>query len=110
MKVEQLRDVIQSILDVAEKYKYWLVKLDKVKARDNIQILKGLIELIPKKYVEADIKLIEYGTLGNGERTLKQFYECVSRKIWNANTDMVSKFRFFKALNDVMFSIVEFED
>jgi len=108
--LSDLGEIIDEMMNTAVGYKQWLAKLDLVEAEDNIEVLEMLAEEMPKKYVEKALATAKAGqTLGGSKFTLKMFYECVAKKIWNAEVDMRTKVRLYRLLNDCMFSIVEWE-
>jgi hypothetical protein len=103
-------ETVNAIVEMAEQYKKWLQKLDAVSAKENIEVLEMLAAEMPKKYVEKPLLTARAGKdLSGATFTLKMFYEAVARAIWNAETDMRTKMRLYRSLNDAMFTIVEWE-
>jgi hypothetical protein len=106
--LSDLKEIIEHVLEVAKEYKEWLVKLGSVPAKPHYETLAMLEGEIPKKYVEKPLLAARSGRdFAGREYTLRQFYEAVAKAIWNASADMRTKMRYYKALNDCMFSIVE---
>ena len=101
-------EIVGEVMSVSVEYKKWLAKLDLVEAKSNIDVLEMLAKDMPKKYVEKALETARAGqTLEGGKFTLKMFYECVAKKIWNAEISMRTKIGLYRLLNDCMFSIVE---
>ena len=108
--LSDLGKVVSEVMDASVKYAQWLMKLELVDAKDNIAVLEMLAEDMPKKYVEKALVMAKVGNSLNGAKfSLKMFYECVARKIWNAESDMRTKIRLYRLLNNCMFSIVEWD-
>jgi len=106
--LSDLKEIIEHVLETAKEYKQWLVRLGSVPAKPHYEVLEMLKGDIPKKYVEKPLLAARSGRDFSGrEYTLRHFYEAVARAIWNASMDMRTKMRYYKALNDCMFSIVE---
>jgi len=105
-----LGEIVNEVMDAAIGYKQWLVKLDLIEAKDNVAVLEMLAEDMPKKYVEKALVTAKVrNTLDGAKFSLKMFYECVAKKIWNAESDMRTKIRLYRLLNNCMFSIVEWD-
>lgn len=104
---DELWQTIEQILDKGEYYKAFLANLDSVKLKDVEEDLKELLEVFPKKYWESAWYDYRRGRI----RTLKEFYELVARKVWQAQkVDFMTKVGRFDKLNEIMFILVKFNE
>jgi len=102
--VEDLEKIITAIMDEAKEFKYFIDKLESYSASDFLEELQVLEEILPKRYVKKVLATAKVSGM-----TLKEFYERIANKIWNAKIDMKTKIDYFNVLNNLMFAVTGWE-
>jgi len=103
--VAALPRMLTEIYSRTKEYESWLKKLEtKMLTDDFVQSLRD--EGLPKKLLKGIVLMNLYRT----RPTLRDVYEIISARIWNADVDMRTKCQYFKILNDLMLIEVEWSD
>jgi len=98
--IDDLEKIVDAVLSKVDDLKYLINRMDKIQANKIYDELKILEDLIPKKYIQTAMRLLQYRV------TLKQFYSKVASEIWSADISMDTKIRYFDYLNNITFAIV----
>lgn len=101
---EGLEEEICAVMLESRKYGEWLQRMGNLKAKENMETLKVLFDELPKEYTKGLDNMFTFKTFG--EPTVKDVYECIAKKIWNADIKMTTRLIYYRVLNDVIFIIV----
>jgi hypothetical protein len=103
VKFEDLTDVVYGVLESGKGVKDFIAQVLSLEAREYKDVFEGLAELIPKKYVKDALVALDVIK----DIRVKDVYELISTRLWNADIDMRTKMAWLDKLHECLWIIAE---